>query len=166
MRHPIEYIRRRLASKSKVNPKTGCREWQGVKRGGYGRLWDGERLVDAHRLAWECAHGPIPPGVDILHRCDNPSCIKVSDLFPGDQGSNNADRHAKGRTRNGAAKLRGRPSKTRGARHVLAQLGEEQARRIKFASRTRGSREALAKRYKVSVSLIDGIRSGRNWGWL
>lgn len=53
------------------------------------------RLV--HRVTWLITHGPIPDGLCVLHRCDNPPCVNVTHLFLGTVGDNNADRDAKGR---------------------------------------------------------------------
>lgn len=55
----------------------------------------------AHRIAWKLLKGPIPKGQQVLHRCDNPSCINVDHLFLGTQKDNMADMKAKGRARFG-----------------------------------------------------------------
>lgn len=52
----------------------GCWLWTGGLSGGYGRVtWSlGKRqMVYAfvHRVMYEAAHGTIPPGMDIDHRC-------------------------------------------------------------------------------------------------
>src|SRR5215469_13377270 len=80
-----------------------CRLWLGSKDGkGYGQIWWQGRLIPAHRAAWEVAHGPIPPGLDVLHRCDTPACINAWDcLFVGTPADNAADMVAKGRNRAG-----------------------------------------------------------------
>jgi hypothetical protein len=167
LRHSADYIRRRLLARSVVDEATGCREWGRAKRGGYGRLWDGERVVDTHRLSYEVFVGPIPAGLDVLHRCDNPGCIEPEHLCPGTPADNRADRDAKGRHRNGADKIRGLPSKSRGEKHGLAKLTEGEAREIKARLRAGPMKAPLmAREYGVSESLIRGIRDGRNWGWL
>lgn len=76
-----------------------CWEWQGARRvRGYGKFstW-GRRSVVASRYAWERAFGPIPPGLQVCHRCDNPPCVRPSHLFVGTQLDNVRDQAAKGR---------------------------------------------------------------------
>lgn len=64
----------------------GCLEWEGKKRG-------------AHRVSWELHFGPVPDGLHVLHRCDNPPCIRPEHLFLGTNLENHADRVAKLRMR-------------------------------------------------------------------
>ena len=77
-----------------------CVEWPRSKNlQGYGqfRTWDdsGENLV--HRQSWIETNGPIPPGLLVLHKCDNPPCLRPSHLFLGTQKDNMADCSTKGR---------------------------------------------------------------------
>lgn len=171
IRHSADYIRRRLLARSAVDTATGCREWGRAKRGGYGRLWDGERVVDTHRLSYEVFVKPIPPGLDVLHECDNPGCIEPKHLKAGTSEQNSADMVSKGRHLAGRAqaadKIRGLPSPVRGERHGLAKLTEGQARDLKaILNRGHVKVTVLARQHGVSSSLLYGIRDGRNWGWL
>jgi len=88
----------RFHARVKVMPN-GCLEWtHDSDHHGYGRLSVGGKKVAAHRFAWELAHGPIPAGMYVLHRCDNPPCVNAYGcLFLGTQSENNADRDSKGR---------------------------------------------------------------------
>lgn len=77
----------------------GCWEWQGAKGTfGYGavNVWP-RRQMTAHRRAWELWHGPIPEGAHVLHRCDNPPCVRPDHLFLGAPADNVDDMIAKGR---------------------------------------------------------------------
>src|SRR6185436_8652420 len=52
-------------------------------------------------IAWTEANGPIPNGMQVLHRCDNPPCVNPAHLFLGTQTDNMRDMTAKGRRRGG-----------------------------------------------------------------
>jgi hypothetical protein len=77
------------------DPQTGCLLWRQGERRVYGAI-----SISAHRLAWEMAHGPIPEGMQVLHRCDEPRCCNPDHLFLGTASENMADMRAKGRVRN------------------------------------------------------------------
>lgn len=81
--------------------KTRCYEWTAATDGcGYGMigLGPGQRgMGKTHRLAWEFKNGPISGGLCVLHKCDNPPCVRSSHLFLGDQKDNATDREKKGR---------------------------------------------------------------------
>jgi hypothetical protein len=84
----------------KKTPGDGCWEWQAARKGpGYGtfRKTKGGPPFNAHRVAYELANGPIPPGMHVCHRCDNPPCCNPAHLFVGTAVDNARDRVAKGR---------------------------------------------------------------------
>jgi hypothetical protein len=94
-----ESIRLRLAERSE--PQGDCIVWTGSRKGGngYGQMCISYKNHMVHRLAWEVAHGPIPPGLCVLHRCDNPPCIRPDHLFLGTHQENMADMVVKQRGR-------------------------------------------------------------------
>jgi hypothetical protein len=111
----------------------GCWEWKRARtRCNYGQLADSTR---AHRFAYELFVGPIPPGMCVLHRCDNPPCTNPAHLFLGTNGDNVHDSVAKGR-------FTGR------------KLNAEKARAIREALAAGQSHFDLAKQYGVVPSSI------------
>jgi hypothetical protein len=90
----------------KHRPKLGpCWVWTGGKSDtGYGLFWQSGGVARAHRVAWELERGPIPSGLDVLHACDNPACVRPSHLSVGTKSENASDREAKGRGGRGLAR--------------------------------------------------------------
>jgi hypothetical protein len=85
----------------RVTKTESCWPWRGFahKKTGYGRFNYLGGQYYAHRVSWLFSHGEIPIGLDVLHHCDNPPCVRPDHLFLGTQTDNNADRDAKGRGR-------------------------------------------------------------------
>lgn len=91
---------------------TGCTLcWLSPIKDGYRKLQIGNVSVQAHRLAYILANGPIQEGVLVLHRCDTPACVNPLHLRLGDNAANTADKISRGRLnalvgeRQGRAKL-------------------------------------------------------------
>jgi hypothetical protein len=66
----------------RVRKSPQCWEWTGaVNEHGYGVIGLGQRpavrgTTRVHRLAWMLTRGD-PEGLDVLHHCDNPRCVKT-----------------------------------------------------------------------------------------
>ncbi len=59
---------------------------------GYATFWTGERLVTAHRFAYELLVGPIPEGLHIDHLCNNGAtlgCVRPDHMEPVTAVENN-----------------------------------------------------------------------------
>lgn len=75
-----------------------CWIWTASKNSdGYGGLKLDGKSKKAHRVSWEMHNGPIPPGMHVLHRCDNPPCVRPDHLFLGTHKKNMEDRELKKR---------------------------------------------------------------------
>lgn len=58
-----------------------CWIWRGTVSGGYGTVWDGQRVQWAHRLAWESVNGSIPDEMTVDHfECRNTLCVNPQHL--------------------------------------------------------------------------------------
>lgn len=87
-----------------------CWIWTGLlQKSGYGVIKRKQKAVRAHRAAYELYVGPIPTGLHVLHRCDNPPCVNPQHLFLGTHVDNMRDMEKKGRAKWIQENLRSRP---------------------------------------------------------
>lgn len=79
-------------------PTTPCFEATGKPNGaGYVTRCVGGVYWLAHRLAWTAAYGRIAKDAIVLHRCDNPRCVRLDHLTLGTQADNIAEMCDRGR---------------------------------------------------------------------
>ena len=133
-------------------PNSGCWLWLGaVNRLGYGVVTKraASKAIFAHRAAYIAAHGSIPEGMDILHRCDNPPCVNPCHLFPGTHTDNMHDMIRKGRH-----------VSPKGEAHGAAKLTADEALAIRVSKEPHA---VLATRYGISKHTVHTIRSKRSW---
>jgi hypothetical protein len=66
---------------TKVERGDDCWTWIGaVNDSGYGVVYDGKRLVYAHRLSYLLHGFLIPEGADVDHLCSNRLCVRPDHL--------------------------------------------------------------------------------------
>lgn len=78
-----------------------CWPWLGtiIARTGYGNIWTVDRgPINAHRISYEIAYGPVPEGLQVLHSCDNTGCVNAAHLRAGTSGENADDKVLRGRS--------------------------------------------------------------------
>jgi len=83
-------------------PELGhCWNWiASVNSNGYGQIAKGiapSSPILAPRASWIIHTGPIPYAKLVLHKCDNPPCVRPDHLFLGEQLDNMRDCAKKGR---------------------------------------------------------------------
>ena len=137
---------------SKVQKAEGCWNWTaGASSRGYGVLEVGGRQMRAHRISWELRHGPIPAGVHVCHRCDNPRCVRPEHLWLGTNSDNMRDASQKGRiafgSRNGSAKL------------IEAEVSDI----LRLYERGEHSQREIARRHGVTQATISHIVRREQW---
>lgn len=137
---------------------TCCWVWtRGCGRAGYGSFYDGERTVSTHRHSYTISVGPIPDGLYVLHRCDNPPCVNPAHLWVGTAGDNARDREAKGRGGN-----KGRtPSLT--ARLLCAKLTMSDIIEIQDALSAGETPTNISRRFGVHAVSVRRIRDRKTW---
>ena len=141
------------AKLSDPDPVTGCIEWTGARnRGGYGEIRCGDKISKAHRVAWELKHGPVPDGLQVLHRCDNPPCCTEEHLFLGDHNANMADMVAKGRNVYPVRK---------GEKHGRSKLTDADVVEIRRQLAAGGNHRVIAARFGVRREHVSLIRAGK-----
>ena len=160
MKTPLE----RFEEKFTPDPNTGCWLWTAcLLTSGYGSFWDGKKSCRAHRFSWENHNGPLPDGLFVLHKCDQPLCVRPAHLFLGTHADNVADRNTKGRQASGDRHGRyTKPESTvRGGAHHKAKVTEKDILAIRAA--TGQTQKQLAARYSVDRTQISNILRRKSW---
>lgn len=125
--------------------------WLASNKSGYCRIHypiNGENIL--HRIAWTLVNGPIPKGLCVLHKCDNPKCFRPKHLFLGTRAENNRDKTNKNR-------------QTKGEDVNTAKLNKIQVEQIRRL-RTHGfTVKELSCKFGVCPSSIYSIISYNSW---
>jgi hypothetical protein len=140
----------------------GCWLWQGSKsRSGYGvAIFDG-RGSRATWISWLLHNGPVPRGMFMLHKCDNPPCVNPEHLFVGTGADNMRAMAAKGR---GAMQ---RPEMhPKGEAHPNALLTDESVVTLRERYASGEPTSALCAEFGIGKSALSFIVLGITWSHL
>lgn len=126
-----------------------CWEWQAYRTPyGYGQFAVRvEGVWLAPRLAYKLVYGEFDLRLHVLHRCDNPACVRPHHLFLGTQQDNLKDMRSKGRH-------------VRGEMQPRAKLTEIAVRDIRASNE---SSRMLANRYGVNTEAINRVKKRLRW---
>lgn len=69
-------------------------------------------LTTASRVSHRIFIGPIPDGMEVCHKCDNPQCVNPNHLWIGSHGDNMRDARKKGRLKSPPGRKPGWKRKT------------------------------------------------------
>lgn len=143
----------------KVNKTEACWLWTAsTHEFGYGVIGCPDRpgrTLRAHRVSWEWAHGEIPKGLLVLHKCDVPACVNPDHLFLGTHKDNSDDKVSKGRQ----AKI----GNGRGEESPNSKLTWEKVRDIRKRSESGETQRSIAARYGIDKSNVAAIIRKKTW---
>lgn len=124
----------------------GCWRWLGyvMPSTGYGHMsfCTDKRRSRAHRYAYELFKGPIPKGMVVMHKCDDPLCVNPKHLKVGSQADNLRDMRIKGRDMWAGTTLEERSAISR--LRSLAKSQEARSENVRRGHETRKRNKELA----------------------
>lgn len=150
----------RFESKVEKIPEAGCWVWMGsLNNKGYGVFSLNRKQKYAHRVSYQLYNGPIPDGLYVLHRCDNPACVSPTHLFLGTQKDNMRDMMAKGRRK---WERGGNGRSGEGVHfHELTELQVLEIRRLRSVDGM--FQQEIAEKFGVSQPLVSRILNRKVW---
>lgn len=133
--------------------KSRCWEWTAYTCSfGYGYMGVGPRTHSAHRISWMIHTGKMPK-LCVLHKCDNPACVRPDHLFLGTRADNAHDMFAKGRSYD-----------RRGEGNPRSKLTEKDVIEIRELYDTgKFTQRQIGKMFGVSDVSISYIIIGKTW---
>lgn len=138
--------------------ESGCHEWQGALRNGYGVIKINGKCVSTHRFVFHMKQEPIPLGMVVMHSCDNKKCVNPEHLSIATQSDNMVDCSNKGRlfVPKNSGFNKGRTPKNK------LLVGKE-ASRVKRLVKERGGKTllTLSKELNLPHQLLRDISCGR-----
>lgn len=152
LNHPQEVITRFFQNINYPGNDTDCWLWNGYcNLAGYG-IFNWNRHIKSHRFIYECYYGPIPDGLFVCHKCDNPPCCNPDHLFLGTDQDNKHDMVQKNR-------------QAFGIYNGMSKLNDETV--IEILEKIKGGKytslQHLCADYSIAESPIREILSRKAW---
>lgn len=131
----------------------GCWIWnKSLNIDGYGQMKIAGEMKRSHRVSWEIHRGPIPGGMDVLHKCiASRACCNPDHLYLGTSKENQRDCIEQGR----------RPIR-HGELCPTSKLTEQQVLEIRSLYKVIPNKE-IAERFKISPGGVCNIVKRRTW---
>lgn len=145
---------------SKVDKTTWspCWIWT-ASRDVYGGMEVRGRRISAHRMSFFLSNCTINDELNVLHRCDVPTCVNPDHLFQGTQLDNMRDKVKKGRVGSCVPK-----NPCKGEKNFNAKLTAEDVISIRDGFKSKREKyPKIAARYGVSGVLIGRIIRRKAW---
>lgn len=152
--HTCRPLEVRFWEKVIKNDADSCWPWIGaLLNSGYGQIGSTRTGIfhQAHRLSWILHNGPIPNGLQCLHKCDNRKCVNPNHLWLGTNLDNVRDKVLKNRH-------------IYGSKVPHAKLTDDKVRLIRnMKTESRMPSTKIAKLFGVCATTIDSIIKNRSW---
>lgn len=135
---------------SKIVKTDDCYAWTAhCIKGGYGIISIQRNIYLAHRIAYYIKDKNFDQTLHVLHKCDNPSCVKFDHLFLGSHEDNMKDMSSKGRARS-VPKV--------GKHNGMAKFNFDTISNIRSDFKSDNySRWDLVRKYNISKSHLDAV---------
>ena len=132
-----------------------CWLWTGMRNeNGYGYFWIRGKQIGAHRLSYCIANDiPFSSDVYVMHKCDNPPCVKPGHLVRSTHKENMMDAGAKGKM----------GTSQPGSNNPAAKLTEKDIPEIRRLHEMGIGSSDISRNYGVSPDAIDLVVKRKTW---
>jgi hypothetical protein len=147
---------------------TPCWVWTGARnKNGYGRFAVASgKIINAHCFAYERLGGFTLGDGLVLHRCDNPACVRPAHLYEGTHKDNAQDREQRARGNHATGVRHGcstHPGLRQGVGNGHAKLTENDVRSIRVRHKSGERQVDLAKAFGLTKEGIFNIVKHKTW---
>jgi hypothetical protein len=123
-------------------------------RGSYGIMRVCDKIYSAHRLSWEIHNGPIRASkLQVLHHCDNASCVRPDHLWLGTNQDNIDDKVKKGRS--------WKPEGEKAPWHILTKEMVLEMRSLFDSGKMK--QFEIARKFDIKPATVGAVVRRENW---